>query len=120
MASKVFSPLFIIFAYTSILKEMTNKEKSDIKKKLKEALSNENEVSRIVVFGSFLNSKNPNDIDVAIFQDSKEIYLKLAIKYRRLTREIAKILPIDIIPLKSNATGIFLNEINSGEVIYER
>ncbi len=99
---------------------MTNNEKIQIINKLKEILSNEDEVSKIVVFGSFLQSKNPNDIDVAIFQDSREIYLKLALKYRKLTREIARILPVDIIPVKTNASGIFLNEINTGEVIYER
>lgn len=99
---------------------MTEKEKNKIILHLKEALSNENEISKIVVFGSFLKTNNPNDIDVAIFQDSKEIYLKLAIKYRKLTREIAKILPIDIIPLKSNSSGIFLDEILSGEIIYEK
>jgi len=57
---------------------------------------------------------------VAIFQNSTEIYLKLAMKYRRLTREIAKIIPIDIFPLKDISSGIFLNEIITGEVIYER
>ncbi len=99
---------------------MTEKEKSKIKLQLKEALSNEAEISKIVVFGSFLKTNEPNDIDIAIFQDSKEIYIKLAMKYRRLTREIAKILPVDIIPLKSHSHSKFLNEIISGEVIYEK
>jgi hypothetical protein len=67
-----------------------------------------------------LKAKEPNDIDVAIFQNSKDIYLKLAMKYRKLTREIAKILPVDIIPLKDNSSGIFLNEIIAGEIIYEK
>ena len=99
---------------------MTEKEKILIKHQLKEALSYEDEISKIIVFGSFLNSQEPNDIDVAVFQNSKEIYIKLAMKYRKLTREIAKILPIDIIPLKDNSSGSFLNEITDGEVIYER
>jgi predicted nucleotidyltransferase len=99
---------------------MTEKEKIFIKHQLKEALSHEDEISKIIVFGSFLKSQEPNDIDVAIFQNSKEIYLKLSLKYRKLTREIAKILPIDIIPLKDNFSGSFLNEITTGEVIYER
>lgn len=99
---------------------MTEREKNDIKLQLKDALSNETEISKIIIFGSFLKTKEPNDIDVAIFQDSKEIYLKLAMKYRKLTRDIARILPVDIIPLKNNSSGDFLNEILSGEIIYER
>ncbi|MCF6333098.1 MAG: nucleotidyltransferase domain-containing protein [Draconibacterium sp.] len=99
---------------------MTEEEKIDIKVKLKEVLSKEKEVSKIIVFGSFLKMKNPNDIDIAIFQDSKEVYLKLSMKYRKLTRQIAKIIPLDIVPLKNNSTGIFLSEINNGEIIYER
>jgi predicted nucleotidyltransferase len=99
---------------------MTEKEKSHIKRQLKEALSNEDEISKIIVFGSFLKTNEPNDIDVAVFQNSKEFYLKLSMKYRKLTREIAKILPIDIIPLKDNSSGSFLNEITAGEIIYEK
>ncbi len=99
---------------------MTEKEKNHIKYQLKTALSKEVEISKIIIFGSFLKTNNPNDIDVAIFQNSNEIYLNLSMKYRKLTREIAKIIPIDILPLKDNSTGSFLNEITEGEVIYER
>jgi predicted nucleotidyltransferase len=99
---------------------MTEKEKSQIKYQLKAALSHEEEISKIIIFGSFLKTNDPNDIDVAIFQSSNEIYLKLSMKYRKLTREIAKIIPIDILPLKNNYSGIFINEINTGEIIYEK
>ena len=99
---------------------MTETEKSNIKILLKKALSEENEISKIVIFGSFLIAKNPNDVDVAIFQDSKEIYLKLAMKYRKLTREIARIIPIDILPIKNNSSSIFMDEILSNEIIYEK
>lgn len=99
---------------------MNQKEKTYIKKRLNETLSKEKEISKIVVFGSFLNSKTPEDIDIAIFQNSEEKYLSLSLKYRKLTREIAKIIPLDIIPVRENSEGTFLNEINRGEVIYER
>jgi len=99
---------------------MNQKERLYIKEKLKETLSQEKEVSKIVVFGSFLNSNRPNDIDVAVFQDSQDKYLSLSLKYRKLTREIARIIPLDIIPVNNNSNGVFLNEINYGEVIYER
>ena len=99
---------------------MNQKERTYIKKKLRETLSKEKEVSRIIIFGSFLNSKSPGDLDVAVFQNSKEKYLNLSLKYRKLTREIAKIIPLDIIPVMENSEGTFLNEINMGEVIYEK
>lgn len=99
---------------------MNQKERSYIKEKLRETLSKEKEVSKIIVFGSFLKSKNPNDIDVAVFQNSQEKYLNLSLKYRKMTRDIAKIIPLDIFPINENSKGIFLNEINYGEVIYER
>ena len=85
------------------------------------SLKIEREVCRIVVFGSFVNSDNPHDIDVAVFQDSDEKYLPLAMKYRKKTREIARLIPMDILPLKAGVEGeTFLDEIERGEVVYER
>ena len=72
------------------------------------------------MFGSFLNSNNPNDIDIAVFQNSNEKYFDLSLKYRKLIRDISHILPFDILPLKPNAKGTFLSEIELGETIYER
>lgn len=99
----------------------TIRTKDTLKKKIIKSLKSEKEIKKIMIFGSFLDSENPNDIDVAIFQDSKKTYLTLAMKYRKLTRDIARIIPIDIIPIKSNATdSSFLSEIETGELIYER
>lgn len=103
-----------------LLRIMNQEERAYIKKKLSESLSKEKEVSKIVAFGSFLNSKTPGDIDVAVFQNSEEKYISLSLKYRKLTREIAKVIPLDIIPVRENSEETFLNEINKGEVIYER
>ncbi len=91
-----------------------------IKTQIRNKLRNEKEIAKIVLFSSFLSSDSPNDIDVAVFQDSNEKYLPLALKYRKLVREIAKILPVDVIPLKATAKGAFLREIEAGEIIYER
>ncbi len=92
-----------------------------LKNELKACLSPEKEVQRIILFGSFLTSTYPNDIDVAVFQDSDEPYLSLAKKYRKLTRMIAQKIPLDIIPIRSNAPHTsFLSEIEAGELIYER
>lgn len=95
-------------------------KKELIKNKIRERLSSEEEIQKIVVFGSFVRSSEPNDIDIAIFQNSTESYLSLALKYRKLMREIANMLPVDVIPLKTSATGFFLNEIELGETIYEK
>ena len=99
----------------------TEKEKESLKQRLVGYLKTEREVCRIVVFGSFVNSDNPHDMDVAVFQDSDEKYLPLAMRYRRKTRDIASIIPMDILPLKAGVEGeTFMDEIERGEVIYER
>lgn len=95
-------------------------QKEHIKDQIRERLSKEQEIQKIVLFGSFVNSNNPKDIDIAIFQNSDEKYLALSLKYRRFVRDISRTLPIDIIPLKKGAQGTFLNEIETGEIIYER
>ena len=99
---------------------VSNTQKENIKSQIRERLSKEQEIQKIVLFGSFVNSNNPNDIDIAIFQNSNEKYLPLSLKYRKLIRDISRILPIDVIPLKANAQGSFINEIEAGEIIYER
>jgi len=100
---------------------LSTEEKRLLARKLVEALSGEDEVRRIVVFGSFLHSDNPHDMDIAVFQDSDEKYLSLAMKYRRKTRELSRTIPLDIIPLKDGVRdGLFLDEIEQGEVIYEK
>lgn len=103
------------------MKSISHETKERIKREIRERLSKEKEVKKIIIFGSFIESDNPADIDVAIFQDSKESYLTLAMKYRKLTREIAKKIALDIIPVRADAKqGVFLKEIESGEMIYER
>ena len=61
-----------------------------------------------------------NDIDVAVFQDSTEKYLSLALKYRKLIRDVSRIIPIDVFPLKTGIKGAFWDEVETGETIYER
>jgi len=100
---------------------LTEEIKKTIKQEIIQCLSPEREINRIIIFGSFINSITPNDIDIAIFQNSKESYLTLAMKYRKLTRMIAQKISLEIIPIKSNASNsTFLSEIETGEVIYER
>jgi len=95
--------------------------KDEIKRQLAACLSREEEVRRVVIFGSFATDPAPHDLDVAVFQDSDEDYLPLALRYRRATRAIARRIPLDIIPVRATgASGPFLDEIAKGEVIYER
>lgn len=96
-------------------------KKEGIIKELVERLQTAPEISKIIIFGSFLADDTPNAIDVAIVQNSNLPYLALAMKYRKLTRSVARHLPLDIIPLKTGATDcVMLGEIIQGQVIYER
>lgn len=100
---------------------LTDKQKNLLKQELVASLRPEKEVRRIVIFGSFLSSDDPHDMDIAVFQDSDEKYLPLAMKYRRKTRDIARRIALDIIPLRADAgSEFFMDEIEQGETIYER
>ena len=99
---------------------ITNDQKDQLKTQIKDRLSNEREIQKIVIFGSFTKSNEPNDIDIAVFQNSDESYLSLALKYRKLVRDLSRLYPIDVIPIRANAKGSFLDEIENGETIYER
>ncbi|MCX5638784.1 MAG: nucleotidyltransferase domain-containing protein [Planctomycetota bacterium] len=99
----------------------TQEQKDLLKRQLISCLEWEKEVRKVVIFGSFLSSSDPHDLDVAVFQDSSEKYLPLAMKYRKKTRAIAHIIPLDIIPLRADARSeFFMDEITQGEIIYER
>ena len=101
--------------------QLNEQEKSALKRELVHCLQTEQEVQKIVIFGSFLYTDNPHDLDVAVFQDSAEPYLPLALKYRRKTRAITQRIALDILPLKFQAQDDpFLAEIAKGEVVYER
>jgi predicted nucleotidyltransferase len=99
----------------------SNTDKQKIKSEIVKGLENDPEVRKIVVFGSFLHSLDPADVDIAIFQDSAEPYLELALKYRKQTRAVSRKIPVDIIPLRAgDYDDPFLDEVDAGEIIYER
>ncbi len=100
---------------------MSVEQKNVLKRELVERLQTAPEISKVIIFGSFLVDDAPHDIDIAIVQNSDLSYLALAMKYRKLTRAVARQLPLDIIPLKSGAKDCaILEAIAQGEVIYER
>jgi len=100
---------------------VTPEQKQELKRALVASLKAEKGIQKVVVFGSFLTSNDPIDMDVAVFQDSAEGYVKLAMRYRKLTRAISKKIPVDIFPVRPDAeTNSMLTEIGYGEVVYER
>ena len=95
--------------------------KVELKNKIVDSLKGQAEIERIIIFGSFNKSDSPNDIDIAVVQNSSDNYLTLALKYRKLIRNISKEIAIDIFPIvKKNKNSFFKNEVASGEVIYAR
>jgi uncharacterized protein len=99
---------------------MTKIENLNLRDKIKAVFVYLPEVKKVIIFGSFLQSKEPNDIDLAIFTDSNQGYLEQSLKYRKILRDISKIIPIDVFPLKNtNKTDPFLEEILKGDIIYE-
>lgn len=96
-------------------------EKEQLKREVAACLATEPEVLKVVVFGSFLDSDEPHDLDVAVFQESEEAYLPLALKYRRILSSVADRIPLDVIPVRPHpVAGHFLRAIERGEVVYER
>lgn len=95
--------------------------KAELKKNIVELLKDQIEIQKIIIFGSFNKSEFPNDIDIAVVQNSKDNYLTLALKYRKLIRNVSKEIPIDIFPvIEKNQNSFFIKEVATGEVIYER
>jgi len=100
---------------------VTIEEKQALKNQLVYSLKEDKDIQKVVIFGSFLTSDNPQDMDVAVFQESSEGYIKLAMKYRKLARIISKKIPVDILPVRPNVhDASILSEIENGEVVYEK
>ena len=75
---------------------------------------------RVVIFGAFITSNDPHDLDIVVFQDSDETYYPLAMKYRLVLRDVARVTPLDVIPVRPNPErSPSMQEIEKGEVLYE-
>ena len=100
---------------------VTVHEKQALKRQLVTCLKDDRGIRKIIIFGSFIDSEDPGDMDVAVFQESRKGYLELALKYRKMVRNVALKIPVDIFPVKPDAgDAAILAEIENGEVVYER
>jgi predicted nucleotidyltransferase len=101
---------------------MTYADKENLKSELVAALIEDQQVEKIIIFGSFTKSTNPHDMDVAVFCDSQDDYLTLALALRRKLRSLARTIPIDLLPITMpyDPASVFMQEINEGEVVYEK
>ena len=96
-------------------------DKTKLKNELIASLKDQDEIEKIIIFGSFNSSVNPNDMDVAVIQNSDETYLTLALKYRKLIRNVSREVAVDIIPIiKQTENSFYKTEIETGEVIYAK
>lgn len=96
-------------------------DKQHLKEEIVACLRGEKEIQRIVLFGSFVHDDSPHDVDIAIFQDTNETYLPLALKYRRLLHSVSLKMPLDVLPVRPNPLSTtFFKEIEKGELIFER
>ena len=98
----------------------TDAEKQNIENAIVSSLSGNEEIEKIIIFGSFVDSPAPGDIDIACIEEGPEDYLSLSLKYRKQLRGVSKIIPVDVVPLKKNSSSYFTGEIERGKVIYEK
>ena len=101
---------------------MPHIDKLKIRRQLQSVFTDDDKVEKIVVFGSFISSESPHDMDVAVFCNSSDDYLSLALALRKKLRGISSIIPIDLVPIAVpyDPSAAFMQEINKGEVVYEK
>jgi len=101
---------------------MAYTDKEQLKHDLVAALKVDDQVEKIVIFGSFMNTATPHDMDVAVFCYSGKDYLTLALAFRKKLRNLSRLIPIDLLPITIpyDPASLFLQEINKGEVVYEK
>ena len=89
--------------------------KTQLKNQIVDSLKGQKEIERIIIFGSFNKSDSPNDLDIAVVQNSSDNYLTLAMKYRKLIRNVSREIAIDIFPiLDKTDNSFFKTEVESG------
>lgn len=101
---------------------MPRVDKQHICRQLQSTFVDDSKVEKIIVFGSFVTSDTPHDLDLAVFCNSSDDYLTLALALRKKLRGISSIIPIDLVPIAMpyDSSAAFMQEINKGEVVYEK
>jgi uncharacterized protein len=101
---------------------MDHIDKQNIRQQLQSAFVDDSKVEKIIVFGSFVTSDTPHDLDLAVFCNSSDDYLTLALALRKKLRNISSIIPIDLVPIAMpyDPSAAFMQQINKGEVVYEK
>ena len=96
--------------------------KIELKSKIVDSLKGQEEIERIIIFGSFNRSDSPNDIDIAVVQNSSKNYLTLALKYRKLIRKVSKEITVDIFPIveKNDNSFFFKRSCKRGSDLCKR
>lgn len=97
-------------------------DKQNIRRQLRTAFIDDGTIEKIVILGSFITSESPNDLDLAVFCNSSDDYLTLSLALRKKLRDISSIIPIDLVPIAMpyGPSAAFMQEINCGEVVYEK
>jgi hypothetical protein len=102
---------------------MNKLDKQKIKNDIVSRLKGFKHLRKIIIFGSFNSAVQPNDIDIAVVDDSGKDYWTLAVAYRTKLHGLDGNLPVDLLPLVSDkfeaSTELFSQEIKKGELIYE-
>lgn len=101
---------------------MAHIDKKQVKDDLIVALKSDDTIEKVIIFGSFAHVSNPNDLDLAVFCNSSDDYLTLVLALRKKLRGISSIIPIDLVPITMpcDPSAPFMQEINNGEVVYEK
>ena len=98
---------------------MSHIDKQQIRQQLQSAFVDDSKVDKIIVFGLFVTSETPHDLDVAVFCNSSDDYLTLALALRKKLRNISSIIPIDLVPIAMpcDPSAAFMQEINKGRSV---
>lgn len=88
--------------------------KASIKKLIVDFLDLHCNIEFAYLFGSFVNEKKYNDVDIAYFSNENINSLELSVKLERLIKK-----PVDLIDI-SKVPDHLIHEISKGEIIIDK
>jgi len=100
---------------------LSKEQKQELKDRISASLNTDINVTKIVIFGPFLESVAPKSINVAVYQESTEGYFQLSMKYRKKMKALTRKIQINIFPIRNNIEeATILTEMEITEVIFKR